>query len=301
MHALYLNFSLDFLTTKSYKLTHLKYNKSLCGFLSPAISLELCRVIFKKHSQKQGWQLKGFIMGRVALVTGGTKGIGAAIAKELKSQGYTVAVNYATDDQKAQEFFQETSIKAYKWDVGCYDSCQKGLEEVAKDYGDIDTIINNAGITRDGMFHKMTVENWRKVLSVNLDSLFNITSQVIPKMRAKQFGRIINISSINGLKGQLGQVNYSTAKAGVLGFTKALALENANKNITVNAVTPGYIKTDMVSCMKDEVLQGIIKEIPVGRLGEPEEIAKLVCFLASDHAGFITGATINANGGQYCQ
>ena len=244
---------------------------------------------------------RGFAgMARVAVVTGGTRGIGAAISIALKNAGYRVAANYAGNDEAAQKFRRESDIPVYKWDVSSYDACAAGLKQVEADLGPVDVLVNNAGITRDTMFHKMTPEQWNAVISTNLGSLFNMTRPVIEGMRERKFGRIINISSINGQKGQMGQVNYSAAKAGDLGFTKALAQEGAFKGITVNAICPGYIGTEMVRAIDPAVLEkNILPHIPVGRLGEPEEIARIVVFLASDQAGFITGSTISANGGQY--
>jgi len=239
-------------------------------------------------------------MPRVALVSGGTRGIGAAIGKALKAAGYTVAANYGGNDEAAQKFKAETGIAVYKWDVSSFDACAAGVKQVEADLGPIDVLVNNAGITRDGMFHRMTPEQWNAVIGTNLGSLFNMTRQVIDGMRERKFGRIINISSINGQKGQVGQVNYSAAKAGELGFTKALAQEGARSGITVNAICPGYIATDMVKAMpKDMLEKNILPQIPIGRLGEPEEIARCVVFLASDDTGLITGATLTANGGQY--
>ena len=239
-------------------------------------------------------------MGRVAVVTGGTRGIGAAISKALKAAGHTVAANYGGNDQAAQQFKTETGIPVYKWDVSSHEACAAGLKQVASDLGPVDILVNNAGITRDTAFHKMTPEQWGAVINTNLNSLFNMTRPLIEGMRERGFGRIINISSINGQKGQVGQVNYSASKAGDLGFTKALAQENANKGITVNAICPGYIATEMVMAVPKEVLdKSILPQIPVRRLGQPEEIARCVLFLASDDAGFITGSTLSANGGQY--
>jgi len=239
-------------------------------------------------------------MPRVALVTGGTRGIGAAICKALDAAGYTVAANYGGNDEAAQKFKAETGIAVYKWDVSSFEACAAGVKQVESDLGPVDVLVNNAGITRDGMFHRMTPEQWNAVIGTNLGSLFNMTRQVIEGMRNRKFGRIVNISSINGQKGQMGQVNYSAAKAGELGFTKALAQEGARAGITVNAVCPGYIATDMVKGMSPEVLaKNILPQIPIGRLGEPEEIARCVAFLASDNAGLITGSTLMANGGQY--
>ena len=239
-------------------------------------------------------------MARVAVVTGGTRGIGAAISKALKKAGYTVAAIYAGNDQAAQQFKTETGIPVYKWDVSSYDACAAGLKQVATDLGPVDVLVNNAGITRDTAFHKMTPDQWGAVINTNLSSLFNMCRPVIEGMRDRKFGRIINISSINGQKGQIGQANYSAAKAGELGFTKALAQEGAKSGITVNAVCPGYIATEMVKAVPQDVLEkSILPHIPLGRLGEPEEIARCVVFLASDESGFITGSTLTANGGQY--
>ena len=239
-------------------------------------------------------------MARVALVTGGTRGIGHAISVALKAAGCSVAANYAGNDLAANKFKDETGIPVYKWSVADYDACAAGIQQVEAELGPIDILVNNAGITRDAMFHRMTPEQWNEVIGTNLSGLFNMTHPVFPGMRGRGFGRIINISSINGQKGQMGQVNYSAAKAGDLGFTKALAQEGAFKGVTVNAVCPGYIGTEMVRAIDPQVLETkIVPQIPVGRLGEPEEIARIVAFLASDEAGFITGSTISANGGQY--
>jgi acetoacetyl-CoA reductase len=239
-------------------------------------------------------------MARVALVTGGSRGIGAAISKGLKAAGYKVAANYAGNDEAAQKFKAETGIPVFKWDVSSFDACAAGVKAVEAELGPVEVLINNAGITRDGFFHKMTVDQWNAVINTNLGSLFNMTRQVIEGMRERGFGRVINISSINGQKGQAGQVNYSSAKAGDLGFTKALAQECATKGITVNAICPGYIGTEMVRAVPKEVLdKNIIPQIPVKRLGEVTEIARCVVFLASDDAGFITGSTLSVNGGQY--
>lgn len=239
-------------------------------------------------------------MGRVAVVTGGTRGIGEAIAGALKAAGYSVAANYAGNDEAASRFSAKTGIPAYKWDVSSYDACAAGLEQIEKDLGPVEIVVNNAGITRDGFFHKMTCDQWRAVIDTNLNSLFNMCRPVIEGMRARNFGRIVCISSINGQKGQLGQTNYSAAKAGEIGFVKALAQENAGKGVTVNAIAPGYIGTEMVRAIEPAVLEKrILPLIPVGRLGEPEEIARCVLFLVADEAGFITGSTLSANGGQY--
>jgi acetoacetyl-CoA reductase len=239
-------------------------------------------------------------MARVALVTGGTRGIGAAIATHLKEAGYKVAANYAGNEEAANKFKSATGIPVFKWDVSSFESCADGVKRVEAELGPVEVLVNNAGITRDTMFHKMTAEHWGAVINTNLNSLFNMCRHVIEGMRERNFGRIVNISSINGQKGQMGQTNYSAAKAGEIGFTKALAQENARKGITVNAICPGYIGTEMVRAVPKDVLEkNIIPHIPVGRLGEPEEIARCVIFLASDQSGFITGSTLSANGGQY--
>ena len=239
-------------------------------------------------------------MARVAVVTGGTRGIGEAISKALKGAGYGVAANYGGNDEAAQKFKAATGIPVYKWDVSSYESCAAGVKTVEADLGPIEVLVNNAGVTRDAMFHRMTPEQWTTVISTNLNSLFNMCRPVIEGMRTRKFGRIINISSINGQKGQAGQTNYSAAKAGELGFTKALAQESAKSGITVNAVCPGYIATEMVKKIPQDILdKSILPYIPLGRLGEPEEIARCVLFLASDEAGLITGSTLSANGGQF--
>ncbi|OHV25609.1 MULTISPECIES: beta-ketoacyl-ACP reductase [Rhizobium] len=239
-------------------------------------------------------------MSRVALVTGGTRGIGAAISVALKNAGYRVAANYAGNDEKARAFHEATGVPVFKWDVSDYAACGEGIARIESEIGPVEVLVNNAGITRDAMFHKMTPQQWHEVINTNLTGLFNMTHQVWTGMRDRSFGRIVNISSINGQKGQMGQANYSAAKAGDLGFTKALAQEGAAKNITVNAICPGYIGTEMVLAVPEKVLnERIIPQIPVGRLGEPEEIARCVTFLASDDAGFITGSTLTANGGQF--
>jgi len=239
-------------------------------------------------------------MARVAVVTGGTRGIGAAISTALKAAGYSVAANYGGNDVAAQAFKAETGIPVYKWDVSSYEACEAGLKQVEADLGPIDVLVNNAGITRDTMFHRMKPEQWTAVINTNLNSLFNMCRPLIEGMRARKFGRIVTISSINGQKGQMGQTNYSAAKAGEIGFTKALAQESAKSGITVNAICPGYIATEMVKAVPQDVLEkSILPHIPLGRLGEPEEIARCVVFLAADDAGFITGSTLTANGGQY--
>ena len=239
-------------------------------------------------------------MARVALVTGGSRGIGAAISIALKAAGYTVAANDAGNDDAAAKFKGETGIPVYKWDVSDFDACAAGVAKVEADLGPIEVLVNNAGITRDGMFHKMTKDQWYAVINTNLNSLFNMTRPVWEGMRARKFGRVICISSINGQKGQMGQANYSAAKAGDIGFVKALAQEGAKAGITVNAITPGYIGTEMVRAIDPAIIEkAILPHIPVGRLGEPSEIARAVVFLAADDAGFITGSTLSANGGQY--
>ncbi len=239
-------------------------------------------------------------MARIALVTGGTRGIGGAISRALREAGVTVAANYAGNDEAAAKFRSETGVPTFKWDVGDFEACTEGVKQVEADIGPIDILVNNAGITRDGFFHKMTQQQWRAVLTTNLDSLFNMTRPVIDGMRARSWGRVIVISSINGQKGQMGQVNYSAAKAGDIGFVKALAQESANKGITVNAICPGYIGTEMVQAIAPEVLKAkILPQIPVGRLGLPEEIGKAVAYLASDDASFVTGSTLSINGGQH--
>ncbi|MEZ5936894.1 MAG: acetoacetyl-CoA reductase [Hyphomonadaceae bacterium] len=238
-------------------------------------------------------------MSRVALVTGGTRGIGKAISARLARDGYKVAANYAGNDTAAGACAAELGIKCFKWDVGDYDACAAGVAEVEAALGPIDILVNNAGITRDATLHKMKREQWDEVIRVDLTSAFNLCRLTIEGMRERNFGRVINISSINGQKGQMGQVNYSAAKAGLIGFTKALAQEAARKGITVNAICPGYIDTEMVAAVPEKVLESIIATIPVGRLGKAEEIAACVSFLASEDAAFVTGSTLTANGGQY--
>ena len=238
-------------------------------------------------------------MAKVALVTGGTRGIGRSITERLVKDGYKVAANYAGNAEAAGKCAAELGVKAYQWDVGDYDACAAGIAEIGKDLGPIDVLVNNAGITRDATLHRMTRQQWDDVIRVDLTSAFNLCRLTIEGMRERNFGRIVNISSINGQKGQIGQVNYSAAKAGLIGFTKALAQENAKKGITVNVICPGYIDTDMVAAVPEKVLESIIATIPVGRLGKAEEIAACVAFLAGPDAGFITGATLTANGGQY--
>lgn len=238
-------------------------------------------------------------MARTALVTGGSRGIGAAISRALKDAGYTVAATYAGNDEAAAAFSAETGIKTYKWDVADYDACTAGIAEVEADNGPVDVLVNNAGITRDAPFHRMTREQWSDVINTNLNGVFNMTHPIWPGMRERKFGRIIIISSINGQKGQFAQVNYAASKAGDLGIVKSLAQEGARAGITANAICPGYIATDMVMAVPEKVRESIIAQIPAGRLGEPDEIARAVVFLASDDAGFINGSTITANGGQY--
>jgi acetoacetyl-CoA reductase len=238
-------------------------------------------------------------MAKTALVTGGTRGIGKAISIALKEAGYAVAANYAGNDQAAEAFKAETGIEVFKWSVADYDACAAGIAKVEAELGPVDILVNNAGITRDAPFHKMKPEQWREVIDTNLSGVFNMTHPLWNGMRERGFGRIVTISSINGQKGQFAQANYSAAKAGDLGFTKALAQEGARKGITVNAICPGYIATEMVMAVPEEVRNQIISTIPVGRLGEADEIARCVVFLVSDEAGFITGSTITANGGQY--
>lgn len=238
-------------------------------------------------------------MKEIALVTGGTRGIGAAISQALKNAGYQVAATYVGHEEIAQDFRKRTGIEVFKWDVGDFEACRQGVATVKEKLGPVDVLVNNAGITRDGMFHKSNPKDWEEVIRTNLISCFTMSYAVIQDMREKNYGRIINISSINGQKGQVGQVNYSAAKAGVIGFTKALAQECAKKGITVNAIAPGYIVTDMVKSVPEDALNQIISQIPVGRLGEPEEIARCVVFLADKGASFITGSTLTINGGHY--
>ena len=238
-------------------------------------------------------------MAKLAIVTGGTRGIGRAISERLKADGYAVAALYAGNEEAARQCAEETGVATYKCDVSDFEACKAAVEAIEGDHGGTYVLVNNAGITRDAPFHKMSPEMWKAVVDTNLDSVFNMTREVIDGMRERGEGRIVGISSINGQKGQFGQTNYSAAKAGLIGFTRALALETARKGITVNAVAPGYIDTDMLSGLKQEVLDKIVGDIPVGRLGKPEEIAHAVSYLASEHAGFVTGAVISANGGQY--
>lgn len=238
-------------------------------------------------------------MSKVAIVTGGTRGIGHEISKALIADGYQVAAIYHGNDKAAKAFEEETGAKTFKLDVGNLDKCLSTVEKIEKTMGPVYALVNNAGITRDGMLHKMSEESWHDVMATNLTSCYNMSRAVIAGMRERGEGRIVNISSINGQKGQLGQVNYSAAKAGMIGFTKALALESARKGITVNAICPGYIKTEMTESMDSAVLESIVKQIPMGRMGKPQEIGDLVAFLASEKAAYITGATLSINGGQY--
>jgi len=238
-------------------------------------------------------------MARVAMVTGGTRGIGLAIAERLKSDGFKVAVGYAGNEAAAKSCASKLGVMIVKGNVGEFGDCEKAVKDVEAELGPIDVLVNNAGITRDAMLHKMTPQQWNEVIFVNLASIFNMSRQVIDGMRERNYGRIINVSSINGQKGQMGQTNYSAAKAGVIGFTKALAQETARKGITVNAVSPGYIDTEMVQAVSPEVMKSIVAGIPVGRLGTAAEIAACVAFLAREDAGFVTGATLTVNGGQY--
>ena len=239
-------------------------------------------------------------MKKIALVTGGTRGIGGGISKALRESGYLVAANYHKDHEAAEKYHNETGIPVFSWDVSDYESCQKGVEKVYEELGGtVDVLVNNAGITRDSMLHKMDPAAWNIVIATNLTSVFNMCRLIVPTMRDKKFGRIINISSVNGVKGQVGQANYSAAKAGILGFTKALAQESANKGITVNAIAPGYISTDMTEVIRDDIKEKIIAGIPMGRFGTVEEIANAVLFLANDKSSFVTGITLNVNGGQY--
>lgn len=239
-------------------------------------------------------------MGRVVVVTGGTRGIGAAIARRLKQKGYALAAVYRGNAAAAESFERETGIRTYKWDVSDFAACEAGVASVVRDLGGpVEVLVNNAGITRDATLHKMSAQQWNEVIATDLTSCFNMCRHTIGAMRERGFGRVVNISSINGQKGQFGQANYAAAKAGILGFTKSLALENASKGITVNAIAPGYVATDMVAAVPAETLARIEAQIPVGRLGQPEEIARVVEFLVSDEAGFITGATVAANGGHY--
>lgn len=238
-------------------------------------------------------------MGRVAIVTGGTRGIGEGISVELKKAGYSVAAVYAGNEERARAFTERTGISAYKFDVGDFEACQSGVKQIEADLGPVDVLVNNAGITRDGTLHKMTPQQWQDVIQTNLSSCYNMSRCVIEGMRERCFGRIVNIGSVNGRAGQYGQVNYAAAKAGIHGFTKALALEGAAKNITVNAIAPGYVDTDMVRAVPEKVLEKIIATIPIGRLGVVHDIARAVLFLVADDANFMTGSTLDINGGQH--
>ncbi|WP_379548466.1 acetoacetyl-CoA reductase [Qipengyuania sp. DSG2-2] len=238
-------------------------------------------------------------MARVAIVTGGTRGIGRAICEHLKEDGFTVVANYGGNDEAAQAFTKETGIAAYKWDVGDHHATQAGCEKVTEEIGPVDVVVNNAGITRDGTLMRMTYEDWHDVMRINLGGCFNMAKACFPGMKERGWGRIVNIGSINGQAGQYGQVNYAAAKSGIHGFTKALAQEGARFDITVNAIAPGYIDTDMVAAVPENVLEKIVAKIPVGRLGQPSEIARGVSFLCSDEAGFVTGSTMSINGGQH--
>jgi acetoacetyl-CoA reductase len=238
-------------------------------------------------------------MGRVALVTGGTRGIGAAISRALKKAGYNVAANYGGNDEAAQAFKKDTRIPVFKWDVSDYVACEQGIVSVENEVGPVEVLVNNAGISRDAMFQKMSHQQWSEVIRTDLDSVFNMTRPVINGMRERSFGRVINISSINGQKGQLGLSNYCAAKAGMIGLTRALALENARKGITVNAIAPGYVATELLANVSEEVMKSIVGQIPVGRLGEPDDVARCVAFLAADEASWITGSTLTINGGAF--
>jgi acetoacetyl-CoA reductase len=238
-------------------------------------------------------------MSKIAVVTGGTRGIGEAISIKLKDKGYTVAATYASNDEAADAFKSQTGISVYKFDVSDFDGCQQAIAQIEADLGPVSVLVNNAGITRDSTLHKMAKDKWQQVIDTNLGSCFNMCRAVIEGMRERRFGRIVNVGSVNGRAGQYGQVNYAAAKSGIHGFTKALAREGAAVNITVNAIAPGYVETDMVRAVPEEVLEKIIKTIPVGRLGQPEDIARGILFLIEDEAGFITGSTLDINGGQH--
>jgi acetoacetyl-CoA reductase len=238
-------------------------------------------------------------MGRVALVTGGTRGIGAAISKALKQAGYNVAANYHGNDKAAKAFKKETAIPVYKWDVADYIACEQGIVNVENEVGPVEVLVNNAGISRDSMFQKMSHEQWSEVIRTDLDSVFNMTRPIINGMRERGFGRVVNIASINGQKGQLGLSNYCAAKAGMIGLTRALALENARKGVTINAIAPGYVATELLANVSEEVMKAIVGQIPVGRLGEPEDVARCVIFLAADESSWITGSTLTINGGAH--
>ncbi len=236
-------------------------------------------------------------MSKIALVTGGTRGIGASISKKLTSENYKVIANYASNEEAANNFSKENNIEVYKWDVSSHDECKKSISAIYDKFKNIDILVNNAGITRDAPLHKMDIEKWRKVIDVNLNSIFNMTSLVINKMRENNFGRIIHISSVNGQKGQFGQTNYSSTKSALIGFSKSLALESASKGITSNVVCPGYINTEMVAAIREDILKSIIETIPSKRLGESDEIGEMVAYLVSDKASYINGATLSINGG----
>lgn len=238
-------------------------------------------------------------MTRVAIVTGGTRGIGKAICTTLRDKGYTVAANYAGNDEAARKFSDETGIRSFKWDVGDHQACLEGCQIVSAELGPIEIVVNNAGITRDGTLHRMSVDDWDEVMRINLGGCFNMAKACFPGMRERKWGRIVNIGSINGQAGQYGQVNYAAAKSGIHGFTKALAQEGARVGVTCNAIAPGYIDTDMVAAVPEPVLEKIVAQIPVGRLGQASEIARGVAFLCAEEAGFITGSTLSINGGQH--
>ncbi|MBC7986490.1 MAG: acetoacetyl-CoA reductase [Sphingomonadaceae bacterium] len=238
-------------------------------------------------------------MARIAIVTGGTRGIGEAISLALKDMGMTVAANYAGNEEKANAFTERAGIKSYKWDVGDYDACQTGCAKVAEELGPVDVLVNNAGITRDGTLARMSFDDWNDVIRINLGGCFNMAKACFPGMVERGWGRIVNIGSINGQAGQYGQVNYAAAKSGIHGFTKALAQEGAKKGVTVNAIAPGYIDTDMVAAVPEAVLEKIVAKIPVGRLGQADEIARGVAFLCAEEGGFVTGSTLSLNGGQH--
>lgn len=238
-------------------------------------------------------------MARVAIVTGGTRGIGRAICEKLQSDGFTVVANYAGNDAAAEQLKADTGIQSYKWDVGDHAACIDGCAKVAEEVGAVDVVVNNAGITRDGTLHKMSYDDWHEVMRINLGGCFNMAKACFPGMRERGWGRIVNIGSINGQAGQYGQVNYAAAKSGIHGFTKALAQEGAKFGVTVNAIAPGYVDTDMVAAVPEPVLEKIVAKIPVGRLGEAQEIARGVAFLCSENAGFVTGSTMSINGGQH--
>jgi acetoacetyl-CoA reductase len=238
-------------------------------------------------------------MARVAIVTGGTRGIGEAISLALRDEGVTVAANYAGNDERARAFTDRTGIKSYKWDVADFDACMAGVSQVESELGPVEILVNNAGITRDGTMKRMDRKAWEEVIDTNLGGVYNMAKAVWDGMNARKYGRIVNIGSINGQAGQYGQVNYAAAKSGIHGFTKALAQEGARAGITVNAIAPGYIDTDMVAAVPEDVLQKIVAKIPVGRLGRAEEIARGVTFLCAEDAGFVTGSTLSINGGQH--